>query len=514
LALIAMISGVLLYLLAGITAPLAMRSQQAQYYSLITGWHLIRSFLTLQVIIQAVLIVLLSYWCTAIFGNNYIPQLIIVVPVVAFFTVWNVLASLFRPIDPSRPLQGTLITHEQAPELWEHLRVLADRVGTAPPDHIIGGIDDKFFVTENPVRLDDKDYKGRTLYVSLSLLQTLDEEEASAILAHEMAHFRGNDTFYSKKIAPLLNRYDHFLEALYKNYLSRPLFYCAALFRNLYEVSLGKISREREFRADRIAADLVSPRAFLHAMVRTISYSRYREQVENDLINAGQHHDEIRIRERIEQGFYSFAPESLTQGDLSHQSTVHPFDSHPPLHQRLSALGQAIVVDELKPVMEKPGDGEWFRRIIRGEEMEKELWTEYEKHFQSFHDSYLSQQFLPANDEERAIVETYYPPLTLPIHGNQSLKLDYEKVQAEGWKEPLYYTQMQGLNVENDFLGRPTVQFMQGEEQKLKVTHTFLLSKNLDDRKRLLEVLDLYLHRHHLAREFQRIKSLPPEEKK
>lgn len=510
LALLSLVSGVLLYLLAGITAPLALRSQKAQYWSLSVGWHLIRSFLTLQVVVQACLVVLLSYWVTALFFNVYILKLILGVAVLAGCAVFAVLSSLLRRIENQFEVKGTLITPEQGPELWERLRILADKVGTAPPDQIIGGIDDNFFVTENPVRLNNKIYKGRTLFVSLSLLKTLSEDEANAILAHELAHFSGNDTLYSKKIAPLLNRYHHFLEALYQNLLTRPLFYCAATFRSLYELSLGKISREREFRADRIAADLVSPEAFTRAMVRTTSYSRYRQTVENELINAAQHHEEVKIRERIEQGFYAFAPTSLKQPDLIHQATVHPFDTHPPIDQRLAALGQSVDVERLKPFLEKSGDGAWFHSIRDAETVENNLWKDYEQLFQVFHDEFLAQQYLPANDAERAHVETFYPALSFPLRGEQILILDFEKMQINDGKEPVHFAQLETFKEAQDYLGRTILQLITKKDgDKKSQTITILLAKSEEDRLKFFEALQKYWYRHHFAQEFQRRKDQP-----
>ena len=62
---------------------------------------------------------------------------------------------------------------------------------------MIAGIDDQFFVTEHPVTIQHADWKGRTLFVSLSLLRTMPEDETRAALAHELAHFSGNDTYYT-----------------------------------------------------------------------------------------------------------------------------------------------------------------------------------------------------------------------------------------------------------------------------------------------------------------------------
>src|SRR5690606_28099334 len=98
---------------------------------------------------------------------------------------------------------------------WRELKGICDQVGTELPDQVIVGIDDRFFVIETPVCVNGTWYAGRTLYVSLSMLKQLSGREADAVLAHEMAHFSGNDTLHSQKIAPLLSRYQLYLQLLY-----------------------------------------------------------------------------------------------------------------------------------------------------------------------------------------------------------------------------------------------------------------------------------------------------------
>ena len=54
----------------------------------------------------------------------------------------------------------------------------------------------------------------------------------------------------------------------------------------LYEISLRKLSRERETRADRIAAELVSPEAVAGSVVRTTVYSVYRAKTEIEILES------------------------------------------------------------------------------------------------------------------------------------------------------------------------------------------------------------------------------------
>lgn len=83
-------------------------------------------------------------------------------------------------------IEGTILDREAAPRLWQELATICDRVGVAPPDQVIAGIDDNFFVTEHPVTVNGTNIQGKTLFVSLPLLKQLNSTEADTILAHEM----------------------------------------------------------------------------------------------------------------------------------------------------------------------------------------------------------------------------------------------------------------------------------------------------------------------------------------
>jgi hypothetical protein len=65
------VAGVFVFVLAGICVLLSMQSHRAQYLSLSIGWHVLRGFCALQVVIQGILLIALSYWVTALLFNAY-----------------------------------------------------------------------------------------------------------------------------------------------------------------------------------------------------------------------------------------------------------------------------------------------------------------------------------------------------------------------------------------------------------------------------------------------------------
>ena len=233
-------------------------------------------------------------------------------------------------------------------------------------------------------------------------LKQLNGAEADAVLAHEMAHFSGEDTVYSKKISPLLVRYGNYLEALYKAGVTRPIFYFMHCFRALFELSLSKLSRQREFRADRIAMEATSPRDFAGAMLRIAAYSKFRNQVQQELFKQERALQAANISQQIGEGFQSFARRFAAEHDAGALATSHPFDTHPPMVERLNAVGVQLTPQYAEQILATPGDGRWFQRIHNAQEIEQEQWEEFENQFRDYHEETLPYRLLPETDEERA----------------------------------------------------------------------------------------------------------------
>lgn len=444
--------GIGAFLFVGLCVMLSMKSQRMQYLSLSSGWHVLRICSALQTIGQGALLVALSYWVTSLWFNVYVPKLIAVVGFMAVCAVGLVLKAIFTRPKTDFVIEGQLIEKDEARVLWEDLTSICDEVGTEPPDQIIAGIDDSFFVTEQPVTVGDSVYKGRTLFVSLSLLKQLDGSEADAVMAHEMAHFSGNDTVYSRKIAPLLIRYGNYLQALHEGGITIPIYHFMLCFRVLFELSLGKLSREREFRADAIAAQVTSPEDFSSGLMKIVAFSNYRQSVEKELFEQEQTSQIANITDKIDTGFNKFALSFVQNEDnIGSLQTSHPFDSHPPISERTAALG--VELDSLlnEQVLSTDGDGTWYHNIASAEKMERQQWEAYEERFRNFHEQALCYRYLPANDQERQIVVKHFPEVE--FEGKDGLLvIDHEKIAAPKWAEPLYWSEIDSCAMQDSRL--------------------------------------------------------------
>ena len=247
----------LTFVIVGLSVWYSLRSQAAQYRALRVGWPVLQISAAIQVLGQAVLAVALSFWVTALLMHSYVPKLILIIAVLAVVAVLALWKAIFAKVDDRYEVAGQAVLEADAPRLWQHVRGMAGRAGTGAPDQIIAGIEPSFFVTEHPVTVAGREYRGRTLYLSLPMLKVLAVDEADAVLGHELAHFSGDDTLWARKISPLLGRF-----ALHLRMLSTGLSVVVAHFMHffwkLYGLSLRRLSRQREFRADQVGAELAS----------------------------------------------------------------------------------------------------------------------------------------------------------------------------------------------------------------------------------------------------------------
>ncbi|QDV17301.1 heat shock protein HtpX [Gimesia panareensis] len=493
LSLFSIIGGGVVFLLGAVCVVASLRSQWIQYVSLSVSWHVLRLFGAAQVLIQGVLLFALSYWVTAFFFEMYVPKLIAIVGILALIAIAAVIKSIFMKLHNETVVEGTVIERDASPALWQELNGICAKVGTEMPDQVIAGIDDNFFVTEQSLTVGEKKYSGRTLFVSLSLLKQLNGSEADAVLAHEMAHFSGKDTVYSQKISPLLVRYDHYLQGLYEGGVSLPIFYFMNGFRALYEISLKRLSRSREFRADRIATEATSPGDMAGALLKIIAYSSYRAKVEQEIFEKEEVLESANVSQEIAQGFDNYAGSFLATPDVSHLQTSHPFDTHPSLEDRLQAVGCPLESAESQVMLSAPGDGLWYQKIEGAEQLESEQWQAYEDRFRAYHEETLPYRFLPKTDDELAIVVKAFPEVQL--EGKEGLlTIDHAGLNFATWEAPIRFSDLQECQMDEN----QRLNFMAKDARPVKLN-----LKKFPEPQKVIEAVERYYSRYLAAKAYQ-----------
>jgi Zn-dependent protease with chaperone function len=494
------IAGVLILLSIGAIGAIAFVDRHGQYVSFVLGWNLLKLASAAEVIVQGALLVWLSFWVTAFFFNSYYVKLVLVAGILAAAAIVWAIIGIFRRPPSGAGVDGELVNEQDAPTLWTHVRDCARRLGTAPPDQIIAGIDANFFVTEAPMAVGERALRGRSLYVSLPLLRILERSEADAVLGHELAHFRGGDTASSAALGPKLVQYDHYCQLMRDNGI--PVFYLVYLYRVIFELAMQRDSRAREFLADRVAAKLVSPQAIARSLVKIAAYSRYRSEIENQLFqHDARHSDTLGIAGKVAAGLTPYAASVHFAKMMETANVPHPFDSHPPMQERMRNVGQQIGEQDYGAIVTSSPASTWVSDINTADMIEQRMWAAYERRFAAAHEESLAYRYEPANDAEHAIVLKYFPPVAFALRGEKQFLITYEGIGFPGQDELLSWDRVADLKY-TDGIGGDVLEIVHPEKGLLgKKTTKIKLPGIAKERDQFKAALGHYWNRHQVMRQ-------------
>jgi len=257
-------------------------------------------------------------------------------------------------------LSGVPVTEAQAPGLFALLHDLARERGTTLPETVVAGAENGFFVTAFPRVLQGEAdagpvvTRGRVLHLPLPEMAVLDLPELRTVLAHELAHFSGEDTKYSLRFAPLFAGLGEGAAAMslrdralwgstlvdrLVEHLVHPHTALAVHAYDQFSHVEAHWSRLRELDADRAAVASGSPASLASSLLRL--------GLASDLSAA----ERAGIAERPDQASPDLAAALVRRmaqpGDpMAHlgDQVPHPTDTHPPTWQRIQAAG--VEVDE------------------------------------------------------------------------------------------------------------------------------------------------------------------------
>ncbi len=279
------------------------------------------------------------------------------------------------------------------------------------------------------------------------MLGILTVDEADAILAHEMAHFSGEDTTWSRRISPMTGEMRRYLFALHEGGLTRPVFHFIHLFWKLYHYSLGKMSRAREFRADRLSAENVSPDTAANALVKVSAYCEYRSKTEDELMSRPDFQAEIRLAESLASGFSGYLGDFVSDPASALVETAHPFDTHPTLAKRLEALGKEPSEAIRRPEVLTPVSRSWRDAVSTAPEIEERLWTAQESAMQEFHEANLTWTLSTDTPENLALVEKHFPPLAFQNKKGKTASLSHAHIRLDEWPGDIRFADITDIKI-------------------------------------------------------------------
>lgn len=276
----------------------------------------------------------------------------------AFQLIWALLG-LTRDLRTSE--SAILAERGDFPALTALVGDVARRLGARPPDNIILGLEPNFYAISADVHLDKQrePLTGETLYLSAPLLRILSKKELEGVIGHELGHFRGEDTVYSMRFAPvymalvqslenLENQEEFFLFGLAK----RPARAILSILIEIFARQERTMGRIRELEADKAGASISEPGALISALLKVgladIVWGEIQEHLMasldaknpaanlrsklNDMGNVGTKAAHVARTYLARDGAMTLARV------LAEKRTAHPVDTHPTLIERARAL--------------------------------------------------------------------------------------------------------------------------------------------------------------------------------
>ena len=317
----------------------------------------------------------LSLLCELSWGWSHVKaggwlMLLVAVPVVTVLWLGLMLIGRLRQQwqalnSPSSAFLGQTISRDRAPALWSWIEKLANDTGAPVPDQIVVGIDQSFFVTSVQVVLQPTGQvlTGRTLYLPLTYLSTMSQEETASIIGHELGHFSSRDTERGSEVGAHFSLMcAHFAiisaEDADPAWIERPAIWMTHHFLYHFQLAVHHWGRAQELLADRAGGRVAGDRLFCQALLRVISL----DGEINKLLGERGHTNLIQaLAEHLRH-----EPLSVSEAVLDH-AVAHPFDTHPPTALRLQQLGVALDEQLLSQATRVPTehDRHWFSQLTR-----------------------------------------------------------------------------------------------------------------------------------------------------
>jgi Zn-dependent protease with chaperone function len=352
---------------------LARHSPDALIRHYRTSWQLGMVAAFAQIFLLIPLLTYGLFEATVLAVDRFFPQLLLALAIGGVIALWKTAAILLKnvPLEFEEPM-ARAVTPDEAPELWAAVRDAAARLQTAPPDHIIIGMQMNFYVTELAVKHALGRVAGRTLFLSQPLLKQLSPDEVLAIIGHELGHFIGAETRLTREFYPFRHKVHATMLTLAQSGLTG---WTSLQSLNFFSWCFGATeqenSRQRELLADRKAAELTSPEITARALVKFHIVNEafqfgFAEALRQKTGNPLDLPLPALIRDQL-------LPKDSFWSELFEKKSPHPLDSHPALHVRLASLAQPIGAEEAKAIAVAETENAFARWFTGRDELFSEI---------------------------------------------------------------------------------------------------------------------------------------------
>jgi heat shock protein HtpX len=258
--------------------------------------------------------------------------------------LWSILPRPDRFVPP-----GPALEPKEHPKLFEALTGIAKATQQEMPSEV-------YLTAEvNAWVMDRSGVMGfgsrRVMGLGLPLLQVLSVSQLSAVLAHEFGHFHGGDTKLGPWVYKTRAAIGRTLQGLaaHGSFLQTPfLWYGKAFLRITHAVS-----RRQEFAADALAARTVGSRPLIEGLKlihgAALAFNAYWLNEVAPVLRQGFHPPLVEgFRRYLGASRVAAAVSASLDRELAEGET-DPYDTHPPLRQRIAAVQDG-------PDRDTPGD--------------------------------------------------------------------------------------------------------------------------------------------------------------
>jgi Zn-dependent protease with chaperone function len=346
-AILAACVGILMLVAIKLAGTIARKRRTVLLLLFAPGLHLTLLVMTCLIILHAVLgIAAIYYGESALIGRIHIGVMI-GLGLGAIVGVFSLIRAQLAAVRKAKTTAiGKQLQRQQYARLWNFVDALADGMGAQRPQSVIAGLEPNFYVTEADVTCVDGTLHGRTMYISLPLCRILSVDEFKAVIGHELGHYKGLDTKFSKRFYPIyrgatqavVNLASGFTERGAGNIVLLPAFAMLSFFLDSFSVAENEISRDRELAADKEASKAVSARSIATSLVKIHAFSAVWPVVRNHMKEVLESGKMVINASALFGVIVSQIPESDSFKEVSQEGPPHPTDTHPPLSARLENL--------------------------------------------------------------------------------------------------------------------------------------------------------------------------------
>jgi Zn-dependent protease with chaperone function len=247
--------------------------------------------------------------------------------------------------------EGIPVTRAQAPKLFDEVEAIRKKLD-APTVHRVFVNDDFNAALEQRPRLGIFGWPEGILHLGLPLMHALSPEEFRAVLAHEMGHLSGNHGRLGGWIYRIRETWSRLLERLeaegrWGSGIFTKFLHWYAPFLNAYSFVLA---RAQEYEADRCAAEVVGKDGAARTLVAMSVRGKFLDEKFWPALWKGvadQDRPPADVFQQQKSALEGYSPGLETRRWLAQSLSAKTgyIDTHPSLHDRLSAVGASVSPD-------------------------------------------------------------------------------------------------------------------------------------------------------------------------